>query len=101
MISLSVEAPVLGFASKLSGARHYATAHNYYLLPFGPFRRFATDAAHSEMLLRLDCILCPCVHHCEFLTKWGPPGLRVRPLYAADYAYASDRDSPMISARLT
>ena len=65
----------------------YATPHNYYLPPFGPFRRFEVAPNHHAMLQRLDALLSPCVHHCEYLQRWGPSGLTTRPLYAADYHY--------------
>ena len=42
---------------------------------------------HVALLQRLDGLLSPCMHHCEYLQRWGPPGLPVRTLYAADYHY--------------
>jgi hypothetical protein len=42
---------------------------------------------HVALLQRLDGLLSPCMHHCEYLQRWGPPGLQVRTLYAADYHY--------------
>ena len=42
---------------------------------------------HVALLQRLDGLLSPCMHHCEYLQRWGPPGLQVRTLYAADYGY--------------
>ena len=87
VISLSVEHALLALALDIRAGRHVATPHNYYLPPFGPFRRFDTKAGHPELLARLDALLSPCEHHCDFLQRWGPPGLTTRALYAADYRY--------------
>ena len=78
---------MLRFSLQIPGSRYYAMAHNYYLPPFGPFKRFPTADGHPERLLRMDGLLCPCNHHCAFLQRWGPPGLRTLPLFAADYQY--------------
>ena len=65
----------------------YATPHNYYLPPFGPFNRFEVKRGHPELLGRLDALLSPCEHHCAYLRRWSPVPLVTRPLYAADYHY--------------
>ena len=87
IISLSIEYPILELAMQISATVRYGTPHNYYLPPFGPFRRFPVRAGHIDMLKRLDALLSPCEHHCEFLRRWGYDGLIARPLYAADYHY--------------
>jgi glycosyltransferase involved in cell wall biosynthesis len=87
VISLSIEEMLVAFALELKAKTRYATPHNYYLPPFGPFRRFPTKPGHAQLLLRLDALLSPCEHHCAYLRRWGPKGLVARPLYAADYRY--------------
>ena len=47
----------LGLA--LGAARCYAMAHNYYMPPFGPFRRRELDMDHFALLTRLDAVLSP------------------------------------------
>ena len=87
VIALSIEMPILELALGLRASVRYATPHNYYLPPFGPFRRYPVREGHAELLLKMDALLSPCQHHCKFLQRWGPPGLVTRPLYAADYHY--------------
>lgn len=87
VISLSIEASLVHFAASLDAARHWAMAHNYYLPPFGPFRRFVAELEHVELLRRLDALLSPCEHHAAYLRRYGPPGLMAQPLFAADYHY--------------
>lgn len=87
VIALSIEYSILTFALELPATARYATPHNYYLPPFGPFRRFPVRDGHAALLQRLDALLSPCEHHCEYLQRWGPPGLVTRPLFAADYHY--------------
>ena len=92
VISVSIEASLVHFAASLDAARHWAMAHNYYLPPFGPFRRFAAEPEHVELLRRLDALLSPCEHHAAYLRRYGPPGLTAQPLFAADYHYFHRRD---------
>ena len=87
VVALSIEHAILSFAFELHALVHYATPHNYYLPPFGPFRRFPVAEGHERLLTRLDALLSPCEHHCEYLRRWGPTGLLARPLFAADYHY--------------
>ena len=87
VISLSIEPPMVGFAASLRGERHWALAHNYYLPPFGPFRRFEAQPGHAEALCALDALLCPCEHLAAYMRRWGPERLCAQPLYAADYHY--------------
>ena len=87
VVSLSIEYTILSFAMGLQAIVRYATPHNYYLPPFGPFSRFRGREGHSTLLLQQDALLSPCEHHCEYLRRWGPPGIVARPLYAADYHY--------------
>ena len=87
VISLSIEPPMVGFAASLHGERHWALAHNYYLPPFGPFRRFEAQPGHAEALCALDALLCPCEHLAAYMRRWGPERLCTQPLYAADYHY--------------
>lgn len=87
VVALSIEQVILAFALELRATAYYATPHNYYLPPFGPFRRFPVQNGHSALLQKLDALLCPCRHHCEYLRRWGPPKIVARPLYAADYHY--------------
>ncbi|KOO28081.1 hypothetical protein Ctob_009296 [Chrysochromulina tobinii] len=47
VMALSIEQAILAFALELRATAHYATPHNYYLPPFGPFRRFPTTGAVS------------------------------------------------------
>ena len=87
VISFSIEEPLIHLSLGLTSILTYATPHNYYLPPFGPFKRFETRAGHIEMLSNLDALLSPCEHHCRYLKRWSPLPLVTRPLYAADYHY--------------
>ena len=87
VISFSIEMALLSFAFELSATATYATPHNYYMPPFGPFRRFPVANGHLNLLQRLDALLSPCEHHCGYLQRWGPPRMVTRPLYAVDYRY--------------
>ena len=69
VIALSLEPELLRFALKLDGARRYVLAHNYYLPPFGPFRRAEPCADHVELLAGMDEIWSPCEHHREYLLR--------------------------------
>ena len=60
IVSFSVEPIMLEFALELRTRVLYATPHNYYLPPFGPFRRFEVAPGHHAMLQRLDALLSPC-----------------------------------------
>ena len=60
VISLSIEEPILRLALGLSATAVYATPHNYYLPPFGPFNRFEVRPGHPELLAQLDALLSPC-----------------------------------------
>jgi len=93
VLSLSIEAPLLQLSCALDAVSRYAMAHNYYLPPFGPFRRHEPQAGHAALLQHMDCILSPCEHHCRYLERWGPadPPLRTAPLWAADYHYFHQR----------
>ena len=77
---------------ELRATRIYATPHNYYLPPFGPFRRFDVQRGHPELLAKVDAVLCPCQHHCDYMQRWGPAGMTTRPLFAADYHYFHSDD---------
>jgi hypothetical protein len=46
VMALSIEQAILAFALELRATAHYATPHNYYLPPFGPFRRFPVRSGH-------------------------------------------------------
>ena len=59
VVSLSIEASLLKFAGAVGAVAHYAMAHNYYLPPFGPFRRFAVQPGHLELLQSLDAVSAP------------------------------------------
>ena len=83
VIALSLEPELLRFALKLDGARRYVLAHNYYLPPFGPFRRAEPCADHVELLARMDEIWSPCKHHREYL-------LRSTTLYLPPFIYHPD-----------
>ena len=71
----------------MPAAARYAACHNYYLPPFGPFSS-NPSLEHTEAVCALDGLLCPCVHHAEYLRRHGPANLpRATPLFAADYRY--------------
>ena len=76
VVALSLEQPILRVAAALGGENAYAMAHNYYMPPFGPFRRFPVRDGHVELLQRMRWLLCPSRHHAAYLERWGPPGLR-------------------------
>ena len=76
VVALSLEQPILRVAAALGGENAYAMAHNYYMPPFGPFRRFPVRDGHVELLQRMRLLLCPSRHHAGYLERWGPPGLR-------------------------
>ena len=97
LISLSIEESMLQLAFALRATVRYATPHNYYLPPFGPFKRFEVKPGHPEMLGRLDALLSPCEHHCDFLRRWSPVPLVTRPLFAADYHCAPTRNAARLS----
>jgi glycosyltransferase involved in cell wall biosynthesis len=94
VLSLSIEASLLQLACALPASARYALAHNYYLPPFGPFRRHEPQPGHVELLRRMDRILSPCTHHCRYVYRWGPtdPPLTAEPLWAADYHYFHQRE---------
>ena len=96
VISLSIEEPMLPLALALNATVRYATPHNYYLPPFGPFKRFEVRAGHIEMLARFDALLSPCEHHCAYLRRWSPLPLKTRALFAADYHCAQLSRHPAI-----
>ena len=87
VVALSLEQPILRVAAALGGENAFAMAHNYYMPPFGPFRRFPVRDGHVELLQRMRLLLCPSRHHAGYLERWGPPGLRTHVLYAGDYHY--------------
>ena len=87
VVALSLEQPILRVAAALGGENAFAMAHNYYMPPFGPFRRFPVRDGHVELLQRMRLLLCPSRHHAAYLERWGPPGLRTHVLYAGDYHY--------------
>lgn len=95
VLSLSIEASLLELACALPASVRYAMAHNYYLPPFGPFRRHEPQPGHVDLLRRMDRILSPCMHHCRYIDRWGPtdPPLKAEPLWAADYHYFHRRDT--------
>ena len=49
VMALSIEHAILAFALELRATAHYATPHNYYLPPFGPFRRFPVRSGHCPV----------------------------------------------------
>lgn len=101
VLSFSIECTLLRFALRLRATRYFATPHNYYMPPFGPFKRFEVQDGHHELLQRMDALLSPCKHHCAYMDRWGPGGLTLRPLYAADYRYFhSVRPAGAAEARL-
>ncbi|KAL1525569.1 hypothetical protein AB1Y20_020423 [Prymnesium parvum] len=91
VVSLSIEASLLKLAASVNALRRYAMAHNYYLPPFGPFRRFAVATGHLQLLQQMDALLCPCEHHCAYLRRWAQFEISCFPLYAADYQYFHTR----------
>lgn len=93
VLSLSIEVALLELTCALQATQRWAMAHNYYLPPFGPFRRHAPQPGHVALLRRMDWILSPCTHHCRYIDRWGPkdPSLKTQPLWAADYHYFHSR----------